>query len=112
MKNQVDIIRYLASSELQEQYIVQGTKDEYLIPDELVDIALTFIDDVRAGLRGRGLTQTQRMALEDFAIVINANQGIVRGSISNAELVHNCPEWAAMRKAAQALLFALETRNT
>jgi hypothetical protein len=96
-------IRYLASAELQEHYIVNSTVEIYLLPDVLIDDAMGLIDDVRAGRRGRNLTPQQRSALEDLAESIHTNEVAVRRSTSNAELMKSS-EWMAIRKSAQRVL--------
>jgi hypothetical protein len=59
VKNRVEVVRYLASLDLQRRYIVHGTKDEYLVPEELIENALGFVEDVSAGVRGGQLTDVQ-----------------------------------------------------
>lgn len=80
---------------------------EYLPPDELVDDALGFINDVQAGRRGRYITPQQRSALGELAASLQTNAEFIRTSVSNAELV-NSPEWLTVRKSAQRVLATFE----
>src|SRR4051812_24031195 len=100
MKNQIDNIRDLASRETQDRYIVHGGVDEYLLPDEMVCFALTFIEGVEGGQLGGSLRQIHRELLRDLEVALNAVLPVVSGELTKEELVHRNREWAAVREAA------------
>jgi hypothetical protein len=108
LEHQIEILRYLASRELQDRYIVHGTKDEYLIPEELIEDALGFVEEVAAGRRGGQLTETQRSVVNEFGDVLRAKGAAFNAELSAAELVQNDPNWAMIRAAAQRVVAALE----
>ena len=63
MKARIEAIRYLASREAQDRYIINGTASEYLLPEELVNDALEFVRLVESREIGSSLTAAQRSAI-------------------------------------------------
>ena len=100
MKARIETIRYLASREAQERYIVNGTASEYLLPEELVNDALDFVRLVELGNIGSSLTAPQRGRLAELKLALEATDT----DLPNDELVVSNPAWAAVREAAQRFL--------
>lgn len=106
MKARIETIRYLASRELQEQYIVNGTVDEYLLPEELVNDALEFARLVEEQKIGSSLNAHQRGLLAELKHALEAVN--LDGGKTNFDLVANDLGWSAMRDAAQNFLASYE----
>jgi hypothetical protein len=100
----IEAIRYLASREAQERYIINGTASEYLLPEELVNDAREFVRLVELGTIGSSLTRLQRNRLAELKIALEA----VDVELPNAELVSRTPAWADVREAAQRFVAAYD----
>lgn len=101
MKARIVPIRQLASRELQERYIVNGTADEYLLPDELVGDALTFVERIESQKIGSSFTPRLRELMVQLGTALKAAEpAVYNDTITNEELVARNPEWAAVRDAA------------
>jgi hypothetical protein len=106
LKTRIETIRYLASREEQERYIVHGTASEYLLPEELVNDGLEFVRLVEAGTIGSSLTALQRDRLTELKVALEAADT----DLPNDELVVRNPAWASVREAAQRFLDAYDGR--
>lgn len=104
MNARIEAIRYLASREAQERYIVNGTAAEYLLPEELVNDGLEFVRLVELGRIGSSLTAPQRDRLAKLKVALEAADI----DLPNDELVARSPAWAAVREAAQRFLDAYD----
>jgi hypothetical protein len=96
----IEAIRYLASREAQERYIIKRTASEYLLPDELVNDALEFVRIVESRKIGPSLTAPQRDRLAELKAALEAADI----DLPNDELVARNPAWATVREAAQRFL--------
>ena len=99
-----EAIRYLASREAQERYIINGTASEYLLPKELVNDALEFVRLVELGTIESSLTRLQRNRLAELKTALEA----VDIELPNDELVNGNPAWIAVREAAQHFVDAYD----
>lgn len=104
MNARIQTIRYLASRDAQEHYIVHGTASEYLLPEELVNDGLAFVRLVESGKIGSSLTALQRDRLAELKIALEAADI----DLPNDELVARNPAWSAVREAAQRFLDAYD----
>jgi hypothetical protein len=100
----IEAIRYLASREAQERYIINGTASEYLLPQELVNDALEFVRLVEFGKIGSSLMAPQRNRLAELKVALEATDI----DLPNDELVARNPAWAVVREAAQRFLDAYD----
>lgn len=100
MKARIEAIRYLASREAQDRYIINGTASEYLLPEELVNDALEFVRLVESKGIGSSLTAAQRNRLAELKVALKAADT----DLPNDALVVRNPAWAAARQAAQRFL--------
>ena len=104
MNARIEAIRYLASRDAQERYIVKVTASEYLLPEELVSDALEFVRLVEAGTIGSSLTALQRDRLAVLKVALEAADT----DLPNDELVVRSPAWASVCEAAQRFLDAYD----
>ena len=79
-----------------------------MLPQELVEDALTFVELVESGKAGRPLTSLRRELLHDLEVALIAVEPFVSGNVSNEDLVAKNREWAAVRGAAGRFLAAYE----
>ena len=101
----------LASRRFQERYVVNGTKEQYAIPDEILEAALS---SARTALGEKApispLTATEANAAIKFvADASNAVSSLDLHDIAvtNKQLIERDNRWAAVRTAACRLLAAL-----
>lgn len=91
----------LASETVQRRYIVHGTKDAYLLPQEIVNDGAYF-------LRYPGLGETQLLpSVQEFARVFKECAPKVPlndATVSNEMLVELDPYWARIRSSAKTVL--------
>jgi len=104
MDARIQTIRYLASFESQERYIVRGTASEYLLPSQLVNDALELVRLVDSGMIASWLSATQRDRLAELKLALEA----VDVEAPNDQLVRRDPAWAAVRTAAGRFLAEYE----
>lgn len=102
-----DTLASLASLRVQEQYIVHGTKDEYLLPEELLDHALDITRLIE--MFPHETSSAERAALAQFSNALEAElKAIALGPGITAEtLVYRDPAWAKVREAARKCLEAV-----
>lgn len=93
----------LASKASQIRYIVNGTADEYLVPDEMLDMAASECEQL---LRRDGLTQSQAEALKGLADSIRAAGNFLAGydRTNIADLVERDPTWSMLRERAGSVV--------
>ena len=100
MEGRIEAIRYLASRDTQDYYIVNGTTSEYLLPEELINSGLEFVRLVELGRIGSSLTASQRDRLAELKVALEAAET----DSPNDELIARNPAWASVREAAQRFL--------
>jgi hypothetical protein len=106
----IKALRPLASIAYQRRYIVGGTKDEYVLPDELLESAYSSIQPI---LTRPEVSSTFSEA--ELSCILKMLRCLDRegdklpsdGSISNEDLVENNAAWAAIRSTAQQCLNVL-----
>ena len=95
---------HLASLEIQKRYWIQGTKDEYLLPEEVLESALNW---PRSSLENDDLDQAKRDSLSKFIAIFNENIdkiSIDDEGTSNERLILHDQYWSAIRAAAKECL--------
>lgn len=99
----------LASKEAQGKYIVHGTKDEYLLPSELLDRAASVVAQALSAPTARsGLSPNDIEVIRQFDVVLKWEaKDLDVTAYSNQALIHSCREWAEIRGAAGTCLSAL-----
>lgn len=86
----------LASLKVQEKYIIYGTKDEYLLPDELLGSAINVL------FEQKGIVLEENETLSDLKKAIRACD--IPDEISNAELVRKYEPWKRVRELSKGYL--------
>jgi len=94
---------------MQEKYIVDGTKQEYLVPSELLDQAASVCARaLSASLKSTDLNPKDIEAVRQFDVVLKWElKDFDVESYGNEALVHSCAEWAEISKAAGTCLSSL-----
>src|SRR5262249_39840612 len=107
-KRIVDSIARLASLELQRRFIVNGTIDRYLLPEELLEEAISVLKLTAANLDCRALVSDQEMtcivSLLQFLEVESPKLPIEETQFSNAELIEQNESWLTIRNKAMECL--------
>jgi len=96
----------MASLKVQQRFIVSGTKDHYLLPEEILE------DAQAAAARwalSPDLTARQRTVIQNAAIIFRREGSRVDlgTGTSHRQLIEDDPSWAAIREAAGTCLEAL-----
>jgi hypothetical protein len=112
MKNQLRLqLGRLASIEFQRRLCVGGTKDEYILPSEILEsTANTVQTTLTSPVLSKQFNAPQLAALREFLEVANAvAQAVAFDSESHSveELVENNPDWRTLRTTAQKCLDVL-----
>jgi|GEM_PF-3731269 len=112
MKKQLRLeLSRLASIEFQRHLCVGGTKDEYILPSEILDSAANTVQTTIASpVLSKQFDATQLKSLREFLEAIKAIAPDVpfdRESVSVEELVETNPAWNKLRVSAQHCLDAL-----
>lgn len=99
----------LASVEYQRRYIKQGTREEYVLPEELLEDAESL---ARLVLGRTALSELERRAVEKFLETASLNgtgldSALRNPDISNGDLIENDSIWISIREAARTCLGAL-----
>ena len=112
LKKLENTLAHLASEEIQTRYCVNGTVDEYIIPDELLDDFLSSLDFFRSEHgprwarleRDYGHTVIKRLLAIEREII--ANQGFLdRYDHSTVRrLIFEDPVWSRIRDEAHSVL--------
>jgi hypothetical protein len=100
------LLEDLASLDEQRRYIVHATKDEYLLPEELLGNAIQFCNLVRRPEVWLTLTTNQQqavLAMEEAANGADLNR-YSRANIT--DLIEREPTWISVRKEAMRTLNA------
>lgn len=93
------LLEALASRELQLRYIVGATKDEYILPSELLDNAWHFCERID-GHPSTDLTQDQIESVGRLKEAIQSLSATVDRDISADELINSDPCWEVLRNRA------------
>lgn len=101
----------LASKELQDRYCVHGTKDEYLLPGELLGDSVQAVQFALSRAESTDTFSPKEIeALKRFLSIVNDVGPTIplhAQGVSNAELVLFNAEWAQIREAAGVCLNTL-----
>lgn len=108
----IETIRYLASADDQWQFVVSGTADEYLLPEELVANALTFTELVATGRIGHSFSTLQRKSLDELRSALLTVELVVSDDISNEDLITKDSDWAILRESAQQFVHTIDIAVT
>jgi hypothetical protein len=96
MKKIERILAPLASLKVQDRFIVHGNKDEYLVPEELLESAINF------------LFEQQIIAYQNTEKMLRLKENIrnveIPSAISNRELIYEYGPWVRIREDAQLIL--------
>jgi hypothetical protein len=100
----------LASQLMQERYIANATKDEYLLPEEVLEDACWVLRLVESGSPiVASLSAEAKAEILALAPLLEqeAAQGVVESCTSPQALLEN-PVWCSLRRQAAACLEALQ----
>ena len=86
----------LASLEVQNRYIVKGTKDQYLLPQDLLNNAINTLFEQQA------VTFDETGALKELKEAIRACD--IPEGMSNSELIFHYEPWGKIRETAKTYL--------
>ena len=86
----------LASLEVQNRYIVKGTKDNYLLPEDLLNTAINTLFEQQA------VTLHETGALKELKEAIRACD--IPEGMSNSELITGYEPWIKVREASKKYL--------
>jgi len=107
----LDDVSILASRRFQERYVVNGTKEQYAIPEEILEAALS---SARAALDQKSPNSALSATEANAVIKFIADAGDAVSSldlqdvaVTNKQLIEQDERWAAARTAAGLLLEAL-----
>ena len=105
------IIGALASHAYQEKYILHGTREEYELPDEMIEDAVSLL---RRAMKGpsheTGFAEAQRAPLAEFLEVLEAESSqlvIDYSRMNNDDVINRNSHWSAIRDGARHCLEAL-----
>jgi hypothetical protein len=109
MKHRIqEALGRLASVAYQTKYIIHGTTEEYVLPDELLDSACSIIETtLNSEVLRKSLSQNELRELSVLLIKLRELQQKVpfnEASVSNYELVHENSSWLEVRSLAQKAL--------
>jgi hypothetical protein len=107
MRNQlIKHLARLASQDLHERFIRHGTKDSYVLPEELIDMVLGDIHVIMLHeLLKRPFSDLELEALRRFDEIASATgTSIPWESATSAGAFLDSPEWVALRNAAAMCL--------
>lgn len=103
-----DMLARLASLLYQQQFIIAGTRDEYVLPDQLLSEVISYINTMLSNSKfSRTLTENQ---LEELAGMLHNFERLSSQipfddeSVSNEELVLQNQYWIDARKLAFGFL--------
>ena len=109
-------LAYLASDRIQQKYIVNTTKDEYILPDEILD---SLIHNLRQYLGSSDLNVKARREeteiLRNFYSQLNRYLEVAdpdNQNISNDEMVNKDENWIHLRNSAKKCLESLRFNLT
>lgn len=89
----------LASLAAQRRYLVHGTRDEYLVPEELLNDAYDVVRQVRTMPAVRdALPASAVQAILDLDSLLDAVDGAEQRTQSNEQLVEHDAAWRAARE--------------
>ena len=120
MKRYLRTLVPIASTVLQDRYVVNATADEYYLPDDLVENAFGIQQQVHANgsYWMRSLDDSQIAALVRFGNAVEQNLDGVQTDVFGSEFVTQ-PSWQAIRAAGARCiaelgydLSSLESDNT
>jgi hypothetical protein len=86
----------LASLKVQKRYIVKGTKDNYLLPEDLLNTAINILFEQQA------VTFDETGALKELKEAIRACD--IPEGMSNSEMILGCEPWIKVRETSKKYL--------
>jgi hypothetical protein len=99
-------LAHLASYKMQDRYMVGATKDEYLLPSELLEDAFSIVEAIeeKSGWAVM-LSRSEREAVIEFGEVLKREYEFIDlNKVTLEELVNDNEPWAKIRKAVQKCL--------
>jgi hypothetical protein len=93
-------LRDLASIRMQHRFIRDATKDNYLLPEELLADADSA---VRLASKSTSIKEEHRQAIEEFRLVLDS----VHPDLSIPNFFDVDPDWVKLREAAKKCLIQL-----
>ncbi len=104
MPPRYNCLAYLASLDMQRRYIVHATRDEYLLPEELLSDACAVVRQVRTRPQDRAVVSA-RAAKAIFALEPLVDAVVLPPDRDGLQhLVERDPAWRALREQAARCL--------
>jgi len=104
----LDEVAVLASERYQERYIVHGTKEQYVLPEEVLEAALGSAQNATQKPSTASLSASEVDAVREFTQAVEACSIDFQDlTSSNQQLIREDERWAAARTSARRLLTAL-----
>ena len=101
----------LSSEEYQSAFIVHGTKDEYVLPEDLLEDVATLCALAQREERRRDFLPTELEALEKMLSHIrDLDRHTFTAAMPGASWVHDNEAWHSLRTRAQLCLKAFRAR--
>lgn len=94
------LLEALASKDEQVRYISGATKEEYLLPEELLNDAYHFCERAKQPQSWSQLSSLQRLAVESLLLEMKA---LPDATLTSATIVDDLP-WIAIRQRAADVL--------
>jgi hypothetical protein len=109
----IQSLRDVASIEFQRKYIVNGTKDEYILPQDLLSsLENRIADHLDRDSYRRDLSDLECKLLQALRTELQnpeLYEAINSRDMTNFKLVEENPEWARIREAAKEILFQVHS---
>ncbi|MBD3617970.1 MAG: hypothetical protein HUJ28_00645 [Chromatiales bacterium] len=90
------VLAPMASLKIQERYVIDGTKEEYLLPEELLNSAKNIL------FEQKGIVLEENEILSDLKKAIRAIE--IPDEITGDELVRNYEPWRRIRELSKDYL--------
>ena len=93
-----EVFKYLASLKLQDKFIVNGTINEYLLPEDLIEDACSFlfVRDYFAEIKSKRLIELKKAVKAYLACSSNG--------LDSKQFVYEYQPWIELRNKAKAFL--------
>lgn len=106
--NLIDLLEPLASKDEQVRYVVGGTAEKYLVPEELLNAAHHFIERKLASSAVE-LSPSQAAALESLRLALEAVDLSPYSRANIGTLIESDDRWIAAREASNAAIAAFRS---
>ena len=109
----LETVAYLASLKVQEKYIIGGTKDEYIVPEDLLDDYLSEVEFFKfekfpnriGWLKAKAGEKAAKLIEELYSDIKASGLFLEKYTHANiAELIKEDPVWINLRESSRKIL--------